>query len=311
MIMKPCIIAVVIILFYSTAFTQEKSVEPFMPQLFSQFPNVRDMAISSEGDEIYFSIQSYADEVSFIAVSKKENNNWSVPEITTFSGKFFDIEPSLSSDGLKLYFASNRPLLNTENKAKDFDIWYVQRVSKDSGWSNPINVGAPINSESDEFYPSIANNNNFYFTCNQRSTKGKDDIFVSYWKGDKYLEPLSLSDSINTDGYEFNAFIDPNDSYIIFTAYQRKDGFGSGDLYISYKISDSTWTKAQNLGKEINSDKMDYCPYIDIKTNTLYFTSKRSFLNNSDKGFTALKDFLIEMKQYENGLSRIYKTILK
>ena len=292
-------------------FAQNNIVEPYLADLFSQFPNVRDIAISSEGDEIYFSVQSYVDEVSLVAFAKKINDKWMEPEIVNFSGKYFDIEPFLAQDGLKLYFASNRPLKESESESKDFDIWYVERKDNNSDWSNPINVGTPINSNSDEFYPSIANNNNFYFTCNERSTKGKDDIFVSYWKGDKYLEPVSLSDSINTDGYEFNAFIAPNNSYIIFTAYQRKDGFGSGDLYISYKISDSTWTNAKNLGKEINSDKMDYCPFVDVKTNTFYFTSKRSEINNSDKGFSSLQDFFNDMKKYENGLSRIYKTTFK
>lgn len=292
-------------------FAQNNIVEPYLADLFSQFPNVRDIAISSEGEEIYFSVQSYVDEVSFIAFAKKINDKWMEPEIVNFSGRYFDIEPFLAHDGLKLYFASNRPLKESESELKDFDIWYVERKDNSSDWSNPINVGAPINSGGDEFYPSIANNNNLYFTCNERSTKGKDDIFVSYWKGDKYLEPVSLSDSINTDGYEFNAFIAPNDSYIIFTAYQRKDGFGSGDLYISYKISDSTWTNAKNLGKEINSDKMDYCPFVDVKTNTFYFTSKRSEINNSDKEFSSLQDFFNDMKKYENGLSRIYKTTFK
>jgi len=309
--MKLFILTTILIFYSSIPFAQVNKVEPFLPQIFSQFPNVRDIAISSDGDEIYFSVQSYADEASFIVSAKKENNVWSSPEIVSFSGKYFDIEPFLTSDGLKLYFASNRPLDGDADKTKDFDIWYVQRENKNSEWSSPINLGEPINSPANEFYPSIANNNNFYFTCDERSTKGKDDIFVSYWKEGKYLEPVSLSDSINSDGYEFNAFVAPDESYIIFTAYQREDGFGSGDLYISYKVSDSVWAKAKNLGLEINSTKMDYCPYVDTKTNTLYFTSKRSEINNSNKGYSSLQDFLNEMKKYENGLSRIYKTTLK
>lgn len=300
----------ILVFFPIILFAQNNIVEPYLADLFSQFPNVRDIAISSEGDEIYFSVQSYVDEVSFIAFSKKLNDSWMEPEIVNFSGKYFDIEPFLAHDGLKLYFASNRPLKESEGEPKDFDIWYVERKDNNSDWSNPINVGAPINSDSDEFYPSIAYNNNFYFTCNERSTKGKDDIFVSYWKGDKYLEPVSLSDSINTDGYEFNAFIAPDDSYIIFTAYQRKDGFGSGDLYISYKISDSTWTKAKNLGHEINSDKMDYCPFVDVNNN-LYYTSKRSSVNNPVKTLSSMRNFFNELNRYDNGLSRIYKTTLK
>ena len=55
---------------------------------------------------------------------------------------------------------------------------------------------------------------------------------------------------------------------------------------------------------------MDYCPFVDAKTNTLYFTSKRSEINNSNEGFSSLQDFLKNMKKYENGLSRIYKTTL-
>ena len=290
--MKLFILTSILFFYSSISYTQENKAEPFLPQIFSQFPNVRDIAISSEGDEIYFSVQSYVDEVSFIASAKKENNVWSDPEILNFSGKYFDIEPFLSSDGLKLYFASNRPLDNAEDKTKDFDIWYVQRENKNSKWSDPINLGEPINSPANEFYPSIANNNNFYFTCDERSTKGKDDIFFSKWENGKYSEPVSLSDSINSEGYEFNAFIAPDESYILFTAYQREDGFGSGDLYISYKISDSTWTKAKNLGKEINSDKMDYCPFVDAKTNTLYFTSKRSEINNSNSGYSSIQRFL-------------------
>ena len=309
--MKLFILTTILVFISSISFAQEKNVEPFLPEIFSQFPNVRDLAISSEGDEIYFSVQSYVDEVSFIATSKKINDVWSNPEMVSFSGKYFEIEPFLSSDGLKLFFASNRPLTNNDDKTKDFDIWYVQRENKNAEWSSPINLGEPINSPANEFYPSIANNNNFYFTCDERSTKGKDDIFFSQWKNGKYLEPISLSDSINTEGYEFNAFIAPDESYILFTAYQREDGFGSGDLYISYKVSDSIWTKAKNLGPEINSNKMDYCPFVDSKTNTLYFTSKRSEINYSNSGYSSIQSFLNDMKKYENGLSRIYKTTLQ
>jgi len=309
--MKQIILSTLLILLTSITYAQGNIAEPFFPEIFSRYPNVRDIAISSDGDEIYFSVQSYQDEVSVIAYIKKTNDVWSNPAMASFSGKYFDIEPFLSSDGLKLFFASNRPLGGTDDILKDFDIWYVERKDLNADWSEPINMGLPTNSEKNEFYPSIANNNNFYFTCDERGTKGKDDIFFSQWENGKYSEPVSLSDSINSEGYEFNAFIDPDESYIIFTAYQREDGFGSGDLYISYKTSDGAWTKAKNLGVEINSAKMDYCPYVDTKTNTLYFTSKRSEVNNLNIGYSSLPEFLNDMNKYENGLSRIYKATLK
>ena len=52
-------------------FAQQNIVEPFLPDIFSKFPNVRDITISKDGNEMYFSAQSYVDEVSFIACVKK------------------------------------------------------------------------------------------------------------------------------------------------------------------------------------------------------------------------------------------------
>ncbi|WP_321538323.1 hypothetical protein [Flavobacterium piscinae] len=46
--------------------------------------------------------------------------------MVSFTGKYKDLEPFLSTDGLKLYFASNRPLTES-GEPKDFDIWYVER----------------------------------------------------------------------------------------------------------------------------------------------------------------------------------------
>ena len=301
------------LLFFLTSivYAQGNKAEPFLPEIFSQFPNVRDIAISPEGDEIYFTVQSYQDEISFITQIKRINNAWSNPEIASFSGKYIDMEPFLSPDGLELYFASNRPLEVTDDKPKDFDIWYVLRENKNSDWSVPVNIGPPINSKDHQFYPSISKNKNLYFTSDALGSKGKDDIFFSKWDVDAYTTPVSLSESINSEGYEFNAFLAPDESYIIFTGYLREEGYGSGDLYRSYKGSDGRWSKAKNLGLNINSDKMDYCPYVDTKTNTLYFTSKRSSVNDSNVDLYTIQDFLNEMKKYENGLSRIYKVLLK
>ncbi|MEJ2103556.1 MAG: hypothetical protein P8X47_03140 [Ignavibacteriaceae bacterium] len=147
-------IIAIIISFISTNYPEGNSAEPFLPQIFSQFPNVRDIAISSDGDEIYFSVQSYQNEISIIACIRKEDSVWSNPEIASFSGKYYDIEPFLSPDGLKLFYSSNRPS-DSSNSTKDFDIWYVQRENKNSEWSKPINVGEPINSDKNEFFPQL------------------------------------------------------------------------------------------------------------------------------------------------------------
>ncbi len=284
-------------------------VEPFMPELIASHPNVRDLCYTD--DEIYFTIQSYQEEFSSIVFLKKEKGKWANPQIASFSGKYYDLEPFMSNDGLRLYFASNRPTDSLSTEVKDFDIWYVERTTLNGNWSKPKNIGEPVNTKYNEFFPSLANNMNLYYTSDRSDSKGKDDIFLCSYLNGSYQYPISLSDSINTGGYEFNAFIAPDESYIIYTGYNRKTGYGSGDLYISYHDGKGNWTGSKNLGLEINSDKMDYCPFVDIKNNILYFTSKRSKVKRSFDKAQTMYELQKEFNQYENGLSRIYQVPIK
>ncbi len=297
--------ALFLFLGFKLAGQEKEIVSPAFPEIFFQFSSTRDLALSADGDEIYFTVLSPLEEISVIAYSKLDNGKWSTPELAPFSGASRELEPFLSPDGLRLYFASNRPLVNP-GEEKDFDIWYVKRESLTGKWSEPINIGVPVNSENDEFFPSVAINNNIYFTADMPDSKGRDDIYFSVYQNNKYLAPISLSDSINSDGYEFNAYIAPDESYLIYSGYNREDGMGSGDLYISYRKQGDSWSKSRNLGPGVNSKQMDYCPFVDLRTNTLYFTSKRSQV--SGQQFSSLEEFLEEIKKYENGFSRIYKT---
>ena len=270
------------------------------------YPKVRDFTLSTSGEEAYFSIQSPNGDMSVISRIVKENNRWTAPQTALFSGKHHDMEPFLSPDNLSLYFASSRPKNSASIEAKDYDIWVVERNSISDPWGEPFNLSASVNSDKNEFYPSVATNKNLYFTSDRADSKGKDDIFFSQWIGQTYTKPVSLSASINTEGYEFNAYISPSESFLIFSGYNRKDGLGSADLYLSQKGADKGWRKAVNFGSVINSDKMDYCPFVDIKNKTLYFTSKRSAIK-PEKTTENSKAFLLELNKYENGQSRLYK----
>ncbi len=272
-----------------------------------QFPNVRDIAISPAQDEVVFSAQSYMSDISALVLSKKVANVWSQPEIISFSGQFFDLEPFFSNDGLSLYFASNRPIDALSTEVKDFDIWYVTRASKNAKWSEPINLGAPINTALDEFYPIITESINIYFTLDDPELKQKDNIYVSEFINGAYTSPKSVGTGINTDGYEFNAFVSPDESFMIYTCYNRSGGLGSGDLYISFKNDNGEWNPSENMGDTINTDKMEYCPFVDVASKTLYFTSKRNAIAPTFKSKSTTKELLDVFNRYDNGLSRLYQ----
>lgn len=291
------------VIFVSIGLAQP-SVQVFSPDTFKDFPNVRDLTITSDQSEMYFSVQSRRQDFSAIMVSKKRGDSWGKPVVTSFSGQYKDIEPFLSEDGLTLYFASSRPVKGREDAKPNYDIWKVTRNSISSEWSEPMNLGAPVNTEADEFYPSIATSGNLYFTAEREGTTGKEDIFLARYENGKFTEPQSLPSEINSQGYEFNAFVSYDESYILFTGYGREDGLGGGDLYIGKKDNQGNWQKAEHLDVPVNSKGLDYCPY--VYGGRLYFTSNRSDLKAAYDTPLSTSELIKEFNKIENGVSRIY-----
>jgi hypothetical protein len=278
-------------------------------QKLNQFLNVRDFSISEDGSEAFFTIQSPNQDISQIAYIKKSNNTWLEPQLMSFNGAYSYLEPFLAQNGNRLYFVSDQPLDKTKTDKKDFDIWFIERKNKNSPWSEPVTIGKPVNSDLNEFYPTLSDNGNLYFTMESPTGMGKDDLYFSKWENGKHTEPQLLDENINSSGYEFNAFVSKKENFILFTKYNEKGGLGSGDLYISKKDNTGKWQKAENLGMPINTKYMEYCPFYDEKNQTLYFTSKRNNLN--PRKFNTISDFQQYINDGENGLSKIYKTSFK
>jgi hypothetical protein len=269
----------------------------------ANFLNVRDYCQSANGKEIFVTIQSVQEHIAQIICIK--NNNWKKANLLAFNDAFNYLEPFLSADGKRLFFASNRPNEINDTTAGDFNIWYVERVNENNAWSDPVFLSDSVNTEEDEFFPSVAANGNIYFTKDSKNGLGKDDIYVSYWLGNGYSKPKLLDQNINSEGYEFNAFVSADEKFIIYTKYNAAEGFGSGDLYVAKKDNDGNWLPVTNLGEEINSSAMEYCPFYNAKEKTLYFTSRRN--NLKPKKFSSLQELQENLLQGENGLSRIYK----
>jgi hypothetical protein len=263
--------------------------------------NERDFAISIDGKEIYYTIATPESSFQTIVFSTLGEKGWSTPEVVSFAGKFSDLEPAFSADGNKMYFASNRPLAG--NKPKDFDIWVVERTGKT--WGEPKNLGSTINTESDEFYPSITKSGNLYFTAQYKEGIGKEDIFIALWSADHFEKPIPLDTAVNSKSYEFNAFVDPDEKFILYTGYGRKNDKGRGDLYMSVKDVNGKWIPSKNL-TTLNSTRLDYCPYVDPKKKILFFTSERNTLPTSFEIKTSYKQIKEISSGTLNGTGNIY-----
>lgn len=269
--------------------------------LISTSINERDFALSLDGNEIYYTISTPRSTFQTIVYSRKiREGEWTAPEVVSFAGEFSDLEPAFSPDGNSMYFSSNRPINGTT--LKDFDIWKVTRSG--AIWGVPENLGNTINTEADEFYPSIAKSGNLYYTAIYDGGVGKEDIYVSTFLNNKYQKPIALDTAVNSKLYEFNAFVSPDEQYILFTSYGRKDDAGGGDLYISINVS-GKWQPARNL-KELNSPQLDYCPFVSPDGKSLFITSERHQLQVSFANKATYKTVAGASANPLNGTGNIY-----
>lgn len=263
----------------------------------------RDFTISPTGDEVFFTLQHPKFLSSTILYMHTENGKWSSPEVAPFSGSNRDLEAAFSADGKTVYFSSDRPVYINDS-TKDFDIWKVEKVNK--VWGVPQHLGFIVNTAKDEFYPSITKTGKLYFTVEADYGKGKEDIVMCALKNGVYEMPVSLPDAVNSAGYEFNAFVDPDDNYILFTAYGRKDDLGRGDLYISKKDATGNWLPAEHLPAGINSTDLDYCPFLSWDKKILFFTSNRASKALSVHGKQSYNELNKLLGTAGNGLDDIY-----
>ena len=235
--------------------------------------NNRDFTISPAGDELFFTTQRPKFMASTIMRATKINGVWGKPEAAPFSGTYLDLEATLSADGKTLYFSSNRPLADGQPK-KDFDIWKVTKTATGQ-WGTPENLGPVVNSAKNEFYPSVAKNGNLYFTLKADFGKGGEDIVMCKYTPKGYEAPVSLPEGLDTKFDEFNAFVDPDEQFILFSSYGRADDMGGGDLYVARKDAAGNWQPAKQLPAGINSASLDYSPYVTPDKKYLIFTSNR------------------------------------
>jgi len=274
--------------------------EFFMKELIQGPFNTRDISISLDGTEIYYTIVAPKNKISAIVYVKKVSDQWSEPEIVSFSGQYSDIEPSLSPDNTYLYYSSTRPD-STGADPKDYDIWKVER--KGSNWGDPINLGEVINTDKNEFYPSVTNSGNLYFTAQYEDTKGREDIYISEFHNGNYTQPYSLSDSVNSETWEFNAYVTPDERVIFFSSFGRADDLGGGDLYASIKLNGS-WSGAVHLDK-VSTWGLDYCPYLDEKNGAFYYTSEDSDIKGHYDSALNYNSFMEMINQPKNGYGNI------
>ena len=184
----------------------------------------------------------------------------------------------VNNEGNTMLFSSL--MKETESDTiSDWNIWSSKR--KNGIWQSPTPF-FDQNIEGNQFYPWLTNSGNLYFAITPHGSENSD-LYVSEYKNGIYQSPKKLPTSINSKNLEGDAFVAPDESYLIFAGFDRDQNLGRSDLYISFN-SDSNWSSPIWLGKEINSEGYDGSPFVSRDGKYLIFTSSRGS-NDDDTYF--------------------------
>jgi outer membrane protein OmpA-like peptidoglycan-associated protein len=206
-----------------------------MPKPFNTYDNQGGATVSIDNRHMFFTIgkDEGGDKPNFdIYYCDKDHDTWG--EIKNCGAPLndptaWDSQPSISADGLTLYFASDRP-----GGYGGSDIWCSHR-GKDGKWGIPVNLGPKINTKGEEKTPFIhSDSETLYFSSDGLPGVGGEDIFfVRKDEKGQWEDPKNIGIPINTGGDDVGFFVSTDGHYGYFASNQkqRNPGMGGYDIY--------------------------------------------------------------------------------
>ncbi|MFT5481143.1 MAG: outer membrane protein OmpA-like peptidoglycan-associated protein [Bacteroidia bacterium] len=203
-----------------------------------------------------------------IYVSQKKDTSWN---LATNLGQPINTDEnegafSASPDGKYLLFTS----CSRVGGVGRCDIWQTRLVG--DKWTEPTNLGMPVNTREWESQPSMAaDGKTLYFVSNRPGGFGGTDIWKSIRKGDNWTRPENLGPEINTTADEEFPFIHSDGKTLYFTS-KGLPGMGSADIFVT-RNKDGVWQTPVNLGYPINTDGDEWNFIVNRTGDKAYFAS--------------------------------------
>ncbi len=244
--------------------------EKFAPGIINTKRSTGCAAFNRDGTMFIFK-RFYSRTENYIFITELQNGKWTKPVVAPFESEYYDGDFTLSPDGKRIYISSRRPPSGMGEQVMS-NIWMAEIQS--SGWSEPKMFDHPINTEEHESYPSVSANGTLYYFNRDRGGFGESDIFLSRLENGKYAKLENLGAKINTEDHEWDPYIAPDESYLIFCS-QKPGGYGKDDFYVSYKMQDGKWSEAVNMGDKINSSGSDNRPFVTLDGKYFFYTSDK------------------------------------
>lgn len=192
---------------------------------------------------------------------------------STVNSHYWEASPSISADGLALFFDSDRPAGSGER-----DLYVTTRTTKDDDWGRPVNLGQLVNTPFYDGQPGISTDGcSLYFSSDRPGGFSNQDLWVTTrpTTNDQWATPVNLGSTVNSSAHDTEPSISA-DGLTLFFDSDRPGGYGSWDIWMVTRAStDGRWRIPVSLPPSVNSVFSDGEPSISADGRTLYFCSNR------------------------------------
>jgi len=224
--------------------------EPFTPDIFSKEREQHDLFFGPGGLEAVWTERNPADNTFRFLYTQCINGIWFDPIVIPFSTTYRNMELCMSPDGRKLFFSSDRPNSNGGEAQKMPDIWMSEKTV--SGWGEPQCLPSSVNSPGLELQPYVGFDGRLYFI--RQSGKIRRIMCLMPAEG-------ATADSVplGVDLFEkqiAGLCVSPDEQIMILHS-RMEGGFGSWDLYASFRDSSGKWGVPVNLGSTFNTEGVE------------------------------------------------------
>ncbi len=189
-----------------------------------------------------------------------------------------DVYPSISKDGLALYFMSSRP-----GGYGSWDVYVTTRCCRDAPWGPAVNLGSNINSSGGAGEPWIsADGLELYIHSHRPGGYGMNDFYVARRATEEEPWPalVNLGPVVNSPYDVQWPSLSPDGLLFLFCdgpfSTPSPGGYGASDMWMSRRASLSDpWQSPVNLGPKVNGSAQECAPRISPDGRTLYFWTAR------------------------------------
>lgn len=180
---------------------------------------------------------------------------------------------TLSADGNWMFFTA----CGRADTKGSCDIYFSRKT--DTGWSAPVNVGAPVNTPFWESQPHFsADGRTLFFISNRDGGVGGMDIWQASLVGTKqdgtpfFGDLKNLEEPVNTAGNENSPFLH-HDGQTLYFSSRGHTGMGGMDIFMSRKDESGQWSSPVNMGYPINTEKDEIGLVVTARGDRAYFAS--------------------------------------